>query len=172
MVNAMPDEDQYGDLGIPDFSKRVKGDKEPTPKVVSKGEPMSETVETIVEAPARKPRKTPSKVNGAAKPAKVAKAKAKAAKPAKAAAKVKAKGKRERKEPLDAFGFRVDCLKSQAAAMYAGKKGATLGEVKKALKSSQLNLLTELEGRGFKVSKVKESGPGGRDITRYFLRAK
>ena len=159
------------DLELPAILKRVKGGKEPTQP--GKGEPMSATSEVaeVVEAPARKPRKAAVKANGKGKPAKVAKGKAVKAKAPKAAPKA-AKAKRERHEPLDTWGFRLESLKSKAANMYASKKGATLAEVKKALKSSQLNLLTELVGRGFKVSKVKESGDGPRDITRYFLRAK
>ncbi len=73
---------------------------------------------------------------------------------------------------LDPYGFRKGTLKSQAAAMYASKKGATMLEVKNKLDSTQLNLLTDLEKKGFKVTKLKEAGPGTREVTRYFLRAK
>jgi len=146
---------------IPDFLKRSEAQMTDTP------------VESVVETPKiKKPRKAISKGNGAAKPFKAAKAapvKAKAAsKPAKGkAVAAKPRGKR------DAWGFMANSLKSQAAAMYASKKGATLDEVKAKLKSLQLNLLTKLEGEGFKVRKVKEEGPTGkRQVTRYFLSAK
>lgn len=168
------------DLGIPDFLKRAET-KAAAP-VQSEVSQMTEAVETEVEAPkARKPRKaTPKKAtgkgNGASKPAKAAKAapaKVKAAsKAAKGKAKVKAKAPRAQNVPVDQFGFRVGSIKSQAAAMYASKRGATLAEVKTKLDSVQLNLLTKLETEGFKVSKVKEDGPGARQVTRYFLRAK
>lgn len=69
----------------------------------------------------------------------------------------------------DAYGFKKGSLKSKAAAMYASKAGATLTEVKKALDSSQLNVLVELENKGCKVVKKREKGKGKRPITRYFL---
>lgn len=81
-----------------------------------------------------------------------------------------AKAKKAKKETTgtDRFGFRLGSKKSQAAAMYASKTGATLGEVKHALKSTQFNLLNELEEMtGVKISKVKEAGPGARKVTRY-----
>ncbi len=66
----------------------------------------------------------------------------------------------------DVFGFRKGSKKSQAAAMYNSKKGATLAEVKEKTGSSQLNLLTELDGR-VKIDTTKEKGAGKKQVTRY-----
>lgn len=78
---------------------------------------------------------------------------------------------RQRKQvglPPDQFGFRTGSLKSQAAAMYASKRGATLAEVKAALNSSQFNLLNELEGRkGITIERTQVEGAGPRKVTRY-----
>lgn len=74
------------------------------------------------------------------------------------------------KQPLDAFGYRINSLKSKAAAMYSSKKGATLAEVKDATGSIQLNVVTELKNKGKQVTKKKEKGPGQREITRYFIK--
>ena len=71
--------------------------------------------------------------------------------------------------PPDQFGFRSGSLKSRAAAMYASKKGATLAEVKDALKSSQFNLLTELEKRKVKIERTQDEGSGARKVTRYHI---
>ena len=70
---------------------------------------------------------------------------------------------------VDRFGFRIGSKKSQAAAMYAAKNGATLAEVKDALKSSQFNLLLELEGKKVKIDRTKVPGPGARQVTRYHI---
>jgi hypothetical protein len=67
----------------------------------------------------------------------------------------------------DQFGFRKGSKKSQAAALYATKKGATLNEVKEKTGSSQLNLLTELKNRKMKVLTSKEKGTGKKQVTRY-----
>jgi hypothetical protein len=98
---------------------------------------------------------------------------------AKGAAKVKAKGKAKPRKArtvdpakLDQFGLRKGSIKSRAAAMYAAKKGATLNEVKEALESTQFNVLTELEGKGFKVTRTLVSGIGARQATKYHLSAK
>ena len=112
---------------------------------------------------AKAPAKAASKPDKAAKPAK---APAKLAKPAKAPKAAKAKVEAAAK---DVYGFREGSMKSQAAAMYSRKEGATLEEVKSALKSSQLNLLKELEAKGYKVKKVKEEGNGNKPVTRYHL---
>jgi len=82
-----------------------------------------------------------------------------------------AKGKGEGVK-LDAFGLKVGSKKSQAAALYARKGGATLDEVKKAINSPQLNVLAELKEAGFTVETKKEAGAGAKKITRYFLKAK
>lgn len=174
-MNTNPDVDEA--LGIPEFLKRAEP-KAAAP-VQSEVVKMSDVdADPVEQAPtkARKPRKAAAKANGASKPAKVVKAAPKATKAASKPAKVKAKAKAKAKAPSkvqrDAYGFKVGTIKAQAAAMYASKKGATLGEVKDKLDSVQLNLLTKLESEGFKVSKVKEDGPGSRQVTRYFLRAK
>jgi hypothetical protein len=106
-----------------------------------------------------KPAKAPIKGKGAtkAKPARGAKArKPRTADPAK----------------LDQFGLRKGSIKSQAAAMYASKKGATLNEVKEPLESTQFNVITELEGKGFKVLRDLVPGIGARQATKYRLIAK
>lgn len=79
--------------------------------------------------------------------------------------------KERKRDPakLDQFGFRKDSLKSRAALMYASKKGATLGEVKDALKSTQFNVLRELEERGLKVERTPVSGEADRKVTRYHV---
>lgn len=76
------------------------------------------------------------------------------------------------KAEQDAYGYRAGSMKSKAASLYAAKGGATLAEVKTALGSTQLNLLKDLEGRGFAVKRVKEAGVGKRQVTRYFLTTK
>jgi hypothetical protein len=73
---------------------------------------------------------------------------------------------------LDQFGFRSGSLKAKAAAMYASKDGATLAEVKTALKSSQFNLLTELEARKIKILRTQVPGAGPRKVTRYKIISK
>ena len=131
--------------------------------------------EMEVEAPAaapkakRKKAKLKAKTNGHAKP--IVKANGKA--------KIKAKGKAKPRKPrvmdptkLDQFGFRKGSIKSKAAAMYAGKKGATLSEVKEKLDSTQFNLLTELEEKGFKIDRVHIPSAGNRPVTRYRVHAK
>lgn len=109
-------------------------------------------------APAKKP--AAAKKTAAAKvdKAPTKKASAKAEKP-----KVEKKPAAER----DAFGFRKGSKKSEAAKMYSTKKGATLAEVKEKTGSSQLNLLKELEEKGWAVSKTKETGKGKKQVTRY-----
>ena len=126
--------------------------------------------ETLAKA---KPRKASAKANGADKaPAKV-KAAPKAKKAASKAPKVKAKARKADPAKRDDYGYRNGSLKSQAMAMYASKKGATLVEVKAKLKSVQLNGLMALHGkRGFKVVKTKEAGDGPRQVTRYRLVSK
>lgn len=158
------------DLDIPDFLKRA--DKAASVK--------SEVVMTEVDVGApdtdtpkpRPKRKASGKANGASKPPKAKVAAPKAKKAAAKAPKAKAKAPKKAPAAVDAFGFREGTLKSQAAAMYASKKGATLAEVKDKVGSIQLNLLKALQSEGYKVSKVKEDGEGSRQVTRYFLRSK
>ena len=158
---------------VPDFLKRKK-DQPPVPAPagprkelpVSKSDVEVETpeVEVEVEAEAPKPAKTAHKA--ASKPA----GKPKAAKPAKAPKANKAPAKpRKAPKPKDEFGYREGSMKSQAAALYAAKHGATLEEVKEKLGSIQLNVLKELESKGHTVKRTKEKGDGARVVTRYFL---
>lgn len=160
------------DLEIPAFLKRPVVSKVATP---SEGVPMarSESEVEVVEAVEAETTPQPKARKAAAKP-KAAKVAPKAPKTAKAPAKAPAKAKapaqpRKAALPLDVFGYRDGSMKSRAAVMYSTKKGATLGEVKSALGSTQLNLLKDLESRGFKVTRTKESGQGKRQVTRYHL---
>lgn len=73
---------------------------------------------------------------------------------------------------LDQFGFRADTRKSKAAAMYVSDEGATLAEVKKAVGSTQFNVLTALGQKGFEIEKTMVKGNGTRRITRYRAVAK
>jgi len=89
------------------------------------------------------------------------------------AAKAKGKGKRKRAAPdeakFDRFGFRLSSIKSKAAALYAREEGATLGEVREELDSTQFNLLKEVRVKGFTIKEKKEDGNGNRKTTRYFI---
>ena len=103
------------------------------------------------------------------------KAKAKAKPAIKAPAKTATKPAKAPVEPVkakpnaDVYGYLMGSLKSAAAALYASKGGATLAEVKDKTGSVQLNLLKDLEGRGFKVKRTKEPGAGSRQVTRSHL---
>jgi len=106
------------------------------------------------------------------------KAKAKARVAVKGTTKAKApmktaKPKRHRDpNKLDEFGYRKGSTRSKAAHLYAGKKGATLAEVKTKLGTgTQYNVLTELQGRGFKVRRATEKNRAGREITRFYVEA-
>lgn len=112
---------------------------------------------------------TETKGTGAAKAKATGNAVAKPAKAPKAAAKAPDSPAKAKGGKLDAYGYREGSKKAQAAAIYAAKNGATLDEVKNAISSTQLNVLTELEGKGYKVKRVKEDGKGSRQVTRYFL---
>jgi len=165
---------------MPSFLVRDKNNESELTKM-AKGKvevakaPDSALATEEAEAPARKPAK--AKANGHAKEATPMKA-AKPAKAAKAEKPAKAKAKAERKErtvdpaKLDKFGFRKGSIKSNAAAIYAKGKGATLAEVKEAVGSNQFNLLTEVEARGHTVLKTSVSGEGTRKVTRYKITAK
>lgn len=121
--------------------------------------------EATVKAPSKR------KVKAAAKsPVKAKNAPKATAKAAKAPAKAKAAKAKTSTVDKDQFGFRKGSAKSEAAAMYARKSGATLGEVKAKLGSVQLNVLVGLEAEGYKVTKVKEERKGQRPATRYFLK--
>jgi hypothetical protein len=163
-------------LGIPDFL-RTENQKSRSIPVMSK---VVETEDDAVEVEPEEAAPAPkAKVRVKAKPVKAAKApsnghatpakaKAKAAKPAK----VKTKPRKPRvldPSKLDQFGFRLGTIKAQAAAMYASKKGATLGEVKEKLESAQFNLLTEVAEKGFKVLRSESQGDSGRKVTRYTI---
>lgn len=142
---------------LPEFLRRDANTQESEPMKVSS--PLKANDETAPQA-TPKPRKALAKParahkasNGNGKAPKVTKATraARTVDPAK----------------LDRFGFRKGSLKSQAAAMYSSRKGATLAEVKEALESTQFNLLTELEAAGFEIEKTPIKGNGPRKITRY-----
>lgn len=129
--------------------------------------------EVMVEEPKSAP-KPKSKPKAKAK----AKAKVKASAKPKLKAKAKtAKGSEKAKAAKssvekDQYGLRKGSTKSQAAAIYARKSGATLEEVKEKLGSVQLNVLNELEEDGWKVERVKEQRKDRRPATRYWLKAK
>jgi hypothetical protein len=176
---------------IPDLPKALVRDKNNESELtkMAKGKvevaraPDSALAADEADAPARKPVKAkanghakeakPSKVGKPAKVAKPAKA-AKAEKPAKAPKEAKAERKERTVDPakLDKFGFRKGSIKSNAAAIYAKGKGATLAEVKEAVGSNQFNLLTEVEARGHTVQKTSVDGEGNRKVTRYKITAK
>lgn len=154
---------------LPEFLRREVTNKDEHKR-------MSEVVENEGTKP--KPKAKPkAKANGAvkaaAKPAKaVAKPKAApkaTAKPAKGSEKPKAVKPAAEK---DTFGLRKGSTKSQAAALYARKSGATLAEVKDAVGSIQLNVLKNLEEEGYVIEKKKESREGSRPVFRYWLRDK
>lgn len=170
------EDDKPHPLDIPAFLLRDANNRAPFMDNV----PSTETAKPKAKAPA--------KANGAAKPAakQAAKRPAKAAdKPkTKAAAKPPAKVKNAPKaavkaskpkgEPAkkDKWGFREGSAKSKAVALYAAKGGATLGEVKEAVGSVQLNVLKALEAEGHEVIQKKEQREGQRPVTRYFLKMK
>lgn len=176
----MPNDPKTPDdqLEIPQFLRRAVPADEPPAGQPVESVMVSAATETEAPAPKAKVAKAPKAngaANGAAKATTKAKPAPKAAKPAKTPAKAKAapaKAKAESTVKRDAYGYRVGSLKAQAAAMYGSKHGATLGEVKAKLNSTQLNLLTELEAKGFKVKKTKEGGEGSRQVTRYYLTTK
>ena len=172
----MDDNDNW--LELPAFLDRKLNPLPPAPGGMRKDISMVARQDDAVaepaveEAPAPAPVKPTRKANGTAAPGKGGKVKA-TSKAAKAAAKpAKAKPAKRTNAELDEFGYRKGTLRSKAAAMYAAKKGATLNEVKEKLGSLQLNVLTQLEDRGFIVTKSKEAGSGSRQVTRYHLKAK
>ena len=125
-------------------------------------------VAPVKKAKAKAPKVVKAKANGHATPP--AKAPAKVAAKAKPAKVAKAKAKVDRiRDPakLDQFGLRKGSIKSQAAAIYAKGKGATLGDVKGVLGSVQFNVLKELEAKGFTIDKTEVKGTGTRSVTRY-----
>jgi hypothetical protein len=108
----------------------------------------------------------------APKPKAIKKPKAKAkvkAKPAKKAA-AKPKAAKKSKIQLDQFGLRKGSARSQAAAMYARKNGATLAEVEEKIGSIQLNVLKDLEAEGWKIEVEKEKRKNSRPANRYWLK--
>lgn len=70
---------------------------------------------------------------------------------------------------LDQYGFRLGSKKSKAAAMYGSKHGATLSETKAKTGSTQYNVLTELEEKGYKIKRTVASSEDGRKSTRFHL---
>lgn len=111
----------------------------------------------------------PAKAKKAPAPKKADAKKSAAKKPAKDTSKKSAKAASEKKPATerDAFGFRKGSKKSEAAKLYNSKKGATLAEVKEKIGSSQLNLLKELEEKGWEISRTKVGGEGKKQVTRY-----
>ena len=154
--------------GIPPFLQRAPATAPGVSKPESESVMSDVNVEAPAEAPVKAPRKPRSKPAKAAKPTKVAKP-AKAAKPAVKAAKAQPKASKVKR---DEFGIKVGTVKHKAVQMYASKRGATLAEVKDKVGSLQLNVLTDLAAKGFKVKREKSKGKGGRVATRYFLIAK
>lgn len=55
--------------------------------------------------------------------------------------------------PHDEFGFDIGSLKSKAASLY--KKGATRLQVEEAIGNPCLNVLSELENKGYTIIKRK-----------------
>lgn len=167
------DTESSNPLDIPAFLKRDTSNK---------AEFMNMTESVDVSAEVAKPRRA-AKAKNAAKPTAEAATK-KAAKPvAKAAPKAKAKAAKAPEkakaakpkasgEGKDQFGLRKGSAKSQAAALYARKRGATIEEVRQAIGSVQLNVLKGLEEKGFKVERLKEERKGERPVTRYILQPK
>jgi len=157
-------------LAIPSFLKRDGNNR---------AEFMSMSEVEVEKSESRPAKAAPkAKANGASKPA--VKAAPKAAKAAKTAPKATAKAAKapdkakvaKPKAETDAFGLRKGSAKSEAAAMYARKSGATLEEVKERVGSIQLNVLKGLEAEGYTVEKEKETREGQRPVTRYWLSGK
>jgi len=67
----------------------------------------------------------------------------------------------------DEYGFEANSLKSKAAAMY--KVGATRVQVEEALGDPCLNVLSELEGKGYKIVKKKVRIGKNRPHFRYLI---
>ena len=117
-----------------------------------------------------------NEVEAEAKPAKAVKAKSRKLIVKKAKASKEAKAKKAPKSSMkstekDKFGLRKGSARSEAAAMYARKSGATLAEVEERVGSIQLNVLTALAKNGWEVEKDAEKRAGGRPVTRYWIRA-
>ena len=55
----------------------------------------------------------------------------------------------------DKFGFTKGTKTAQAAALYARKNGATMGEIKKALGGPMRNMLAVAEKRGHTVERIE-----------------
>lgn len=161
-------------LALPTFLKRDDKNK-------AEFMPVSD-VEVEVESRPAKTVKPKVKANGAGKPTDRPKVKAapKAAKAAKSAPRATAKAAKgaekakvaKPKTEKDVWGLRKGSAKSEAAAMYARKNGATLAEVKERVGSIQLNVLHALEKAGYTVEKEKHVREGHRPVTRYKLLAK
>jgi hypothetical protein len=65
------------------------------------------------------------------------------------------------------FGFPVGTKKNAAAAMYLSAQGATTEEVIQKVGDTKLNLLKEVEARGYSVMKSKVRSARGTTVTRY-----
>lgn len=71
---------------------------------------------------------------------------------------------------LDEYGFKAGSLRSQAASLYA--KGATREAVKAALGVTMLNVLTELEQRGFEITRKRVRVGKSRPHIQYQIKPK
>jgi hypothetical protein len=65
------------------------------------------------------------------------------------------------------FGFALSTKKNRAAAMYLSPQGATTDEVIQEVGDSKLNLLKEVEKKGYTVDRSKVRSASGRDVTKY-----
>lgn len=95
-----------------------------------------------------------------------------AAKAAKAVAKAKGEKKSKKRTPVekDIYGLRVGSKQSIAAAMYGSKTGATTDEIRAKLNNPHLNVLTDVQGRGFEKVVKMEPNKEGRQVKRYFIK--
>ena len=162
VVKDTPGRRMLRDLVIRSQDRRQVGKELTMPRKAKAAEAETDTKVKVAKGKAKKgATKAPSKADKAGNKA----AKGKVAKTKKAPSKADNGSKAEK----DTYGFRVGSKKSQAAAIYASKAGATLAEVKEQTGSAQLNLLKELADEGYPVRSVKEQGDGARKVTRYFL---
>jgi hypothetical protein len=155
-----------------DDPTRPDNDSLDLPKTL-KRDPVTNRAEYMVMSDTEEMNETKGKVrlraraNSQTKSPKLAD-KVKKTKPAKETKTTKEKTKVVR----DQFGLRKGSARSEAAAMYARKSGATLAEVKERVGSIQLNVLTALEKDGWIVEKSAEKHDNQRPVTRYRLKSK
>lgn len=155
-------------LAIPTCLKRGSDNKAEFHKMANTQTDEKPKPNGAVKAAAPKP----AKKAAAPKKAAAKKAVAKKAPASKGSEKPKAAKPKADTAKKDKWGLREGSAKSQAAALYAAKGGATLAEVKAAVGSVQLNVLNNLEELGHTVDRKKEVREGQRPVTRYKLTAK